>query len=158
MATNDMLTVKGIFSRTGQKVQLWALPVTGVDECTQLDLKASGSLGMARLNGTFSTWIQTGAPEDPANQIPLESPSGITLYAPGDEDEILIQRGYFDDTDSSRITMNADHSIWVEAGDNNANNAKNALGGGILLACGDSYIAIGPSGITIKAPMVRINP
>jgi hypothetical protein len=145
----DFRDVHGLFERDADAIRLFThdeSPSGGIA------IFASGSSGRLALVGLNQ--VNVASSPEPTNFGAMSSGQypdpftgkGVLIWACGDNDKILIQRGAMSSPINQSIAL-LPSEIVVDAG---------SLGT-ITLKAGNSYIKIEPSGITINGTLVQIN-
>jgi len=137
---DDYRDVNGLFERVANKIFLWTHPE---DPSGNIVVHAGGTAGRLALMGLNRVTVRTKPGLDDG-LMGNEQP-GVSIYAPDDGDEIVIQRGQ--DVGSSQLIHFEAGMIHIHAGDS----------GQLLLSAGNSYIKITPAGIEMKGTLIQIN-
>jgi hypothetical protein len=136
----DYRDVKGNFERVADTMHLWT---HFEDNSGNIVVHAGGTTGKLSLMGLNRVTVRT-KPSLEDGLMGNEQP-GVSIYAPDDGDEIVIQRGQ--DVGSSQLIDFEAGMIHIHAGDS----------GQLLLSAGNSYIKITPAGIEMKGTLIQIN-
>lgn len=145
----DIETVDGAFERSATNAIILMSQPGDEDTTSVVSLLGSGEEGRINTQAANVVNVTSGRYGGP-RPLNLDFP-GISLYAV-ERAKMMIQisLGHFDSLESQRIWLDQD-GIHVNAG----------VSGSLTLSAGPwqtSYIEITPSKITIKSPLVDINP